>query len=84
MTTEDKPHGLLPKPDGGRRTMAKTCHLYRLWCGCRKGQVQPWEAATMPDWDTCKPGFSALATVLLRAIDVETSLLVGEHVVANL
>ena len=56
----------LPKPDGGRCTVAKTRHLYRMWCGCRKDLVQVWEADTMPDWDTCKPGFSALAAGFLR------------------
>ena len=39
---------------------------------------------TMPEWDTCRPGFSALTAGLLRAIDVETSIQVGEVVVANL
>ena len=38
----------------------------------------------MPEWDTCRPGFSALTAGLLRAIDVETTLEIGEHVVANL
>ena len=75
---------LLPKPGGDRRTVAKTVQLYRLWCCCRKQVVQAWEQETMPEWDTCRPGFSALTAGLLRAIDVETTLQVGEHVVVNL
>ena len=38
----------------------------------------------MPEWGTCKLGSSALTAGLLRAIDVDNSFFVGEHVVANL
>ena len=38
----------------------------------------------MPECDACRPGFSAPTAVLLRAIAVETTIQVGEHVVASL
>ena len=74
---------LLLKPDSTRRIVAKACHFYSLRCICRKVVIQAWECTTMTDWDMCRAGLCVMAVGLIRAVDVESFLVLGEEVVAS-
>ena len=68
---------LLPKPQGGQRTVAKTPMLYRLWNILVTPQLKEWNEATVPDWDFATKGRSAVFSATLRAWTNEVAKLAG-------
>jgi hypothetical protein len=54
----------------GMRTITLTSLLYSIW-NRSQPDVRQWEIETMADFDTCKPGSSALYAALGRALQAE-------------
>ena len=54
----------------GMRTITLTSLLYSIW-NRSQTDVREWEMETMSDFDTCKPGSSALYAALGRALQAE-------------
>ena len=75
---------LLPKPDGGVRTVGKTCMLYRMWARMRFPVTRAWERQRMPDWDKAKAKSSAGDAGYARALLAEAAVNNGQHVACQL
>ena len=52
------------------RTITLTSLLYSIW-NRSQSAVRDWELENMADFDTCKPGSSALYAALGRALQAE-------------
>ena len=69
--------GLLPKPQGGQRTVAKTPSLYRLWNVIQSPEMRKWSGESAPEWDFASQGRSAAFSATLRAWTNEVATLSG-------
>ena len=61
----------------GMRTITLTSLLYSVWNRSQE-QVRDWEINNMDEFDTCKPGRSALRAALGRGMQAELAHLLGE------
>lgn len=66
---------LLPKPQGGERSVAKTPMLYRVWNIIQMPSIRQWSKDTCPPWDYCSQGRSAAFSCTLRSWVNETARL---------
>ena len=70
---------LIPKQTGGRRPVAKTPMLYRLFCIVRQPLVKEWAIANSFEWDFATAGKSALYSAAMRCWTNEMAILSGRH-----
>lgn len=75
---------LLPKPQGGYRTIDSTPMWYRLWALARRKAIKEWEAKIVSSWVIAAPGMQALDAALRRSLLYEVASLLGAQHVAIL
>ena len=77
---------LIPKNIKVERPIALTSCLYRLWCSCRKADLQRWQMTLdeqLP-WDQARPGRDCLSIAIGRMLHAEISKHQGVHTVTCL
>ena len=75
---------ILPKPDGGARTVGKTCMLYRMWARMRFPVTRAWERQRLADWDKAKARSSAGDAAYARSMEAEAAVHCRHHVACNI
>ena len=70
--------GLIAKPRGGDRAVAKTAMLYRMWNCTRRPEMKHWEVAEAAVWDNAQPGMSIEIFAATRLWEAEVARENGE------
>ena len=77
---------LIPKNSRVERPIALTSCLYRVWCSCRKADLQRWQLTlddTLP-WDQARPGKDCLSIAIGRMLHAEIAKHQGIHTITCL
>eukprot|EP00973_Karenia_brevis_P053327 7411520-Karenia_brevis.AAC.1 len=70
---------ILPKPNGGERTVFLINMLQRIWMRMHKGVSKEWCAKHARFWDDAVAGSSALRAAVLQLLSVEIAEAEKQH-----